>query len=127
MQQQTPHSRRSSSRIGTAGAVYVCWGSDAYDDTSQVRDLSSGGLFVLTQQTQAVGAKSNLHFLFEEGQIRAEAVVRHVKPGRGLGLKFTAVREEDRQRLAGLMKRLRGFGLISRFRTAEHDQRAPLQ
>jgi hypothetical protein len=27
-------------------------------------------------------------------------------PGRGLGLKFTAVRNEDRRRLAHLMKRL---------------------
>ena len=127
MQQQTPHSRRSSSRIGTTGAVYVCWGSDGYDDTSQVRDLSSGGLFVLTQEYKAVGAKANLHFLVEEGQIRAEAVVRHVMPGRGLGLKFTAVREEDRRHLADLMKRLRGFGLISRFRSGEHNQQAPLQ
>jgi len=126
MQQQTLHSRRSSSRIGTTGAVYVCWGSDAYDDTSQVRDLSSGGLFVLTHEYKAVGAKANLHFLVEEGQIRAEAVVRHVKPGRGLGLKFTAVREEDRRHLADLMKRLRGFGLISRFRSGEHNQQAPL-
>jgi len=117
MQQQTSHSRRSSSRIGTTGAVYVCWGSDEYDDTSQVRDLGSGGLFVLTQKSKAVGAKTNLHFLVEEGQIRAEAVVRHVKPGRGLGLKFTAVHEEDRHRLADLMRRLRGFGLISRFRS----------
>jgi len=122
MEQQTPHTRRSSSRIGTAGAVYVCWGSDAYDDTSQVRDLGSGGLFVLTQASKAVGAKTNLDFLVEEGQIRAEAVVRHVKPGRGLGLKFTAVREEDRCRLADLMKRLRGFGLISRFQGGEHRQ-----
>jgi len=63
-----------------------------------------------------VGAKTNVHFLVEEGQIRAEAVVRHVRPGRGLGLEFTAVQDEDRQRLADLMKRLRGFGLISRFR-----------
>jgi hypothetical protein len=57
-----------------------------------------------------VGAKTNVHFLVEEGPIRAEAVVRHVKPGRGLGLQFTAVYEEDRPRLAGLMKRLRAFG-----------------
>src|SRR6267143_3764191 len=127
MQQQIPHSRRSSSRIGTTGALYACWGSERYDDTSQVRDLSSGGLFVLTQESKPVGAKANLHFLVEEGQIRAEAVVRHVKPGRGLGLQFISVREEDRPRLAGLMKRLRGFGLISRFQTAEHDQQAPLQ
>ncbi|SRR5713226_898451 len=127
MQQQTPHSRRSSSRIGTTGAVDVCWGSDRYDDTSQVRDLSSGGLFVLTQESKPVGAKANLHFLVEEGQIRAEAVVRHVKPGRGLGLQFISVREEDRRHLADLMKRLRGFGLISRFRSGEDNQQAPLQ
>jgi c-di-GMP-binding flagellar brake protein YcgR len=127
MQPQTRHSRRSSSRIGTTGAVYVCWGSDRYDDTSQVRDLSSGGLFVLTQESKPVGAKANLHFLVEEGQIRAEAVVRHVKPGRGLGLKFISVREEDRRHLADLMKRLRGFGLISRFRSGEDNQQAPLQ
>jgi hypothetical protein len=74
-----------------------------------------------------VGAKTSVHFLVEEGQIRAEAVVRHVKPGRGLGLEFTAVHEEDRPRLADLMKRLRGFGLISNFRTDEHHQQAPLQ
>lgn len=127
MQQQTPHSRRSSSRIGTRGAVYVCWGSDAYDDTSEVRDLSSGGLFLQTRKSKAVGAKTSLDFLVEEGQIHAEAVVRHVKPGRGLGLKFTAVREEDRRHLADLMKRLRSFGLISRFRSREHNQQAPLQ
>jgi hypothetical protein len=74
-----------------------------------------------------VGTKTDLHFLVEEGQIRAEAVVRRVEPGRGLGLKFTAVREEDRRRLAGLMKRVRGSGLISRFQTSEHNQQAPLQ
>ena len=127
IQQPNPHSRRSSSRIGTAGTVYVCWGSDRYDDTSEVRDLSSGGLFVLTQESRAVGAKASLHFLVEEGQIRAEAEVRHMKPGRGLGLKFTAVREEDRCRLADLMKRLRGFGLISRFHGGDYRQQAPLQ
>jgi len=36
------------------------------------------------------------------GPIRAEAVVRHVKPGNGLGLKFTAVTD-----LATLHTRLR--------------------
>jgi hypothetical protein len=49
-----------------------------------------------------------------------------VKPGRGLGLKFTAVREEDRRHLADLIKRLRGFGSISRFRSGENNEQAPL-
>ena len=74
-----------------------------------------------------MGARTSLHFLVEEGQIRAEAVVRHVKPGRGLGLEFTAVREEDRGRLADLMKRLRGFALVSRIRTGGQNQQIRLQ
>jgi PilZ domain-containing protein len=127
MQQQTPHSKRFSSRVETWGNVYVYWSSVGYDDTSRVRDLSSGVLFVQTRKSKSVGEKTNLHFLVEEGQIRAEAVVRHVEPGRGLGLKFTVVLEEDRRRLAGLMKRLRGFGSISRFQTGEHHQQARLQ
>src|ERR1700674_1003062 len=127
MQSQTPHSKRFSSRVATPGDVYVYWSSVGFDDTPRVRDLSSGGLFVQTRKLKSVGAKTNLYFLVEEGQIRAEAVVCHVEPGRGLGLKFTAVLEEDRLRLAVLMKRLRWFGLISRFRTGEHNQQAPLQ
>jgi hypothetical protein len=127
MQQQTLHSRRFSSRVETPGNVYVYWSSVGYDDTSRIRDLGSGGLFVQTGKSKSVGAKTNLHFLVEEGPIRAEAVVRYVEPGRGLGLQFTAVLEEDRRRLADLMKRLRGFGLISRFRTDEHNQQASLQ
>jgi hypothetical protein len=127
MEQQTPHSRRFSSRVETPGDVYVYWSSAGYDDISRVRDLSSGGLFVQTRKSRAVGAKTNVHFLVEQGQIRDEAVVRHVEPGRGLGLELTAVREEDRRRLADLMKRLRGFGLISRFRGVEHNQQVPLQ
>jgi hypothetical protein len=74
-----------------------------------------------------LGAKASLHFLVEEGQIRAEAVVCHVEPGRGLGLKFTAVLEEDRHRLAVLMKRLRWLGLLSKFQTGESSAQAPLQ
>jgi len=127
MQSQTPHSRRFSSRLETPGDVYVYWSSVGADDTSRVRDLSSGGLYVHTRNARAVGAKTDLHFLVEEGQIRAEAVVRHVEPGRGLGLAFTAVREEDRPRLAELMKRLRGFSPILSARAGEQNQQAPLQ
>jgi hypothetical protein len=127
MQQLAPHSKRSSSRIRIPDDVYVCWGSAGYDDTSQVRDLGPRGLFVLTRMTKPVGAHANLHFLVEEGQIKAEAVVRHVKHGQGLGLEFTEVCEEDRQRLADLLKRLREVGMISKYRRAEYNEQVPLQ
>jgi hypothetical protein len=48
-----------------------------------------------------------LEFLAEEGQVRAEAIVRHIKPGEGAGLKFVAVLEEDFPRLATLIARVR--------------------
>jgi len=126
LQPPTPHSRRFSSRVETPGDVYVYWSSAGYDDTSPVHDLGSRGLFVRTRKSRSVGAKASLYFLVEEGQIRAEAVVRRVEPGRGLGLQFTAVLKEDRRHLADLMRRLRGFGLISRFHGGEDNQQAPL-
>jgi hypothetical protein len=66
-----------------------------------------GGLFVETEKAREVDATIRLDFLVQEGQIRAEAVVRHVKPGSGLGLKFTALTEEDGPRLTALITRLR--------------------
>jgi hypothetical protein len=71
-------------------------------------------LFVETEEARDIDATIRLEFLVQDGQIRAKAVVRHVKPGSGLGLKFTALTEEDGPRLAELMTRLRS---LSRSRT----------
>jgi hypothetical protein len=71
--------------------------------------MSMGGLFLKTPAVKPVGSIVNLHFLVQEGQIRADAAVKYVKSGGGLGLKFAAVSQEDRPRLAALMTRLRGL------------------
>ena len=55
-----------------------------------------GGLFVETEKASDVDATIRIDFLVQEGQIRAAALVRHVKPGSGLGLKFRALPEEER-------------------------------
>jgi hypothetical protein len=70
--------------------------------------MSMGGLFIETPLLKAQGVPTQLHFLVQEGQIRADAVVRHAKSGVGLGLKFTALSELDRPKLAALLARLRG-------------------
>jgi hypothetical protein len=88
--------------------VWVCWQCNGRDDVSRVRDLSLGGLFLETPATRAVGAATKVDFLVSEGQIRTDAVIRHVVPGRGLGLKFTALTEQDRRKFAELIRRLRG-------------------
>lgn len=57
-----------------------------------------------------------LHFLVQEGQIRAEAVVRHVVEGRGLGMKIESLSSQDAPQLRRLLTRLRENPLASRFR-----------
>lgn len=84
------------------------WQCHGREDVSSVRDLSMGGLFLETPQRKAEGVLTRLHFLVQEGQIRADAVVRHAKSGDGLGLKFVALNEQDRPKLAALLTRLRG-------------------
>ena len=99
-------SRRLSSRVGTPQGVWVYWRCNGRDDLSSVSDLSLRGLFIDTSDPRPLDATAKIDFLVQEGQIRAEAVVRHVKPGTGMGLKLTALAEPDRPRLAALMTRL---------------------
>jgi hypothetical protein len=75
-----------------------------------VLDISVGGLCVSIEKTEriVVGEKVHLNFLTPEGQIRTDAIVRHSRPER-LGLKFIAIRQEDRTHLTALMTRLRNL------------------
>ena len=104
----TSPSRRLTSRVPTPGDVWVYWQCHGQEDVSRVRDMSMGGLFIETPQPRAEGVLTRLHFLVQEGQIRADAVVRHAKSGAGIGVKFTALSEQDRPKLAALLNRLRG-------------------
>ena len=112
---QTIPSRRRYPRIERPHGVWVYWNCQGREDTSRVRDLSTGGLFVETEELRGVDTTIRLDFLVQEGQIRAKAVVRHVRPGSGLGLRFIALAEEDGPRLTTLMTRLHS---LSRSRTS---------
>jgi hypothetical protein len=84
------------------------WGGKGEEDVSRIKDLSAGGLFLQTASVRPVGASVRLHFLVGEGEIKAEAMVRHAEPGAGVGLKFMALSEQGKPRLAALLNRLRG-------------------
>ena len=57
-----------------------------------------------------------LHFLVQEGQIRAEAEIRHVSQnGRGFGMKINSVSAQDAPHLRRLLSRLRENPLAVRF------------
>lgn len=97
---------RRASRAEAGERVFAFWNCAGRESLSRVRDLSCWGLFVETPLEENIDAPVNLQFLVDEGQIRANAVVRYVRRGKGLGLKFIAINDQDSQRLAGLLKRL---------------------
>lgn len=102
-------SRRLSSRIETPPGIWVYWLCDGRADVSPAQNMSLGGIFLDTPEACPIDSRAEIHFCVQEGQIRTEGMVRHVVPGRGLGLKFTAIRGPDRPNLIRLMDRLRSL------------------
>jgi hypothetical protein len=107
MQATTGPSRRRTSRISIINDVWVYWESPSSRDISRVKDLSPSGLFIETRARKREGDLLNLHFLVQEGQIRAEAIVRHAASGRGLGMKIKSITSQDAPHLHRLLMRLR--------------------
>ena len=103
-------SRRFTSRVAGLSDLWAFWNCKKHEGLSRVLDLGVGGLCLSIGQSErmTVGEKVHLDFLTPEGQIRAEAIVRHLRPER-LGLKFIAISEEDRAHLTALMTRLRNL------------------
>ena len=101
------YSRRLSSRVVIPDGVWAYWRCGEAEDISRISDLSVGGLFLSTPIPQTVGVKAQLDFLVQEGNIRVEAEVRHLVPSGGLGLKFTAISDQDCPNLVALLNRIR--------------------
>jgi PilZ domain len=108
LQQKPSYSRRALTRLPASEDIWVCWRCNGRDDVSHVLDISIDGLFIATPHLSVKeGMPAKLDFLVQEGRIKADALVRHVKRGDGLGLRFVAIGEEDRHRLKALLSRLR--------------------
>jgi c-di-GMP-binding flagellar brake protein YcgR len=103
-------SRRSAARVAAPSDLWAFWNCRKQDGLSRVLDLSLGGLGISLDKSERIGLGETVqvNFLAPEGQIRADAVVRHVEPG-SLGLKFVALSDEDRPRLTALMMRVRNL------------------
>ena len=112
MKKQVVNSRRHK-RVGTPDGVWVYWRCGRSEDTSRVRDLSVGGVFIETKKVPPIDATVELNFLVEDGGIVAEATVRYVLPGVGAGLQFKNVRNEDRDQFATMMKRILARPLLT--------------
>ena len=100
------YSRRATPRAEADDGVYAFWCCNGGTGLSHVRDLNMGGIFLETPLQKDLGTSVELYLLVGEGQIHAKALVRHLETNHGLGLKFTALSEQDRLRFAALMRRM---------------------
>jgi hypothetical protein len=99
-------SRRRNKRYETPQGIWVFWRCGGMEDMSKVQDVSVGGLFIETQKVCPVNSTMELHFLVEDGEVQATAIVRYISEKRGMGLQFKTVRSEDQARFSRMIKRL---------------------
>jgi PilZ domain len=84
----------------------VSWYGGDLQLFSRVKTLGMGGLFISAPNPPPVGTKLRLAFEVPGGSVWAEAVVRDIIPGEGLGVEFTRMDLGDKLLLQKLLNRL---------------------
>lgn len=106
MPKDAAKSNRRFERISTPKGLWVAWQHNTRQDVSRVRDLNAGGLFVATATPTRQGVTLTILLSVPEGEIRSQAIVRNVTPGEGMGIEFTGMSPQDKDRLEKLITRL---------------------
>jgi hypothetical protein len=99
-------SARRYPRLGLPKGMLVAWQAGGKRIVSRVSTLGLGGIFIATKNPLPVGEALHLVFEVPSGEVRARAVVRDSKPGKGMGVEFTAMSFEGRAHLDRLLRRL---------------------
>jgi hypothetical protein len=97
---------RRNQRISLPQGMSVTWYGSGQQQVSRVKTLSMGGLFLCGSNTLRVGTDLTLVFEVPGGMVLAEAVVRNIVPGEGMGVEFTKMNPQNRILLEGLLTRL---------------------
>jgi hypothetical protein len=95
-------------RIGLPRGLYVAWQGPGDRMVSRVAMLGLGGLFIEAVDPPPVGENLRVYFEVPGGDVRARAVVRSSQRGKGMGVEFIAMGQEERARLYSLLQRLLG-------------------
>jgi PilZ domain len=99
-----PGARRYE-RISLPKGMTVAWYGGGQQQTSRVKTLGMGGVF-LCGTTLRVGEELKLVFEVPGGTILADAVVRNIVVGEGMGVEFTKMSDQSRALLEQLLTRL---------------------
>lgn len=97
---------RRHPRITLPQGMNVSWHGADLQLFSRVKTLSMGGLFISSPNPPPVGTNIRVAFEVPGGSVRADAIVRNVVPGEGLGVEFTSMGLRDKLLLQRLMNRL---------------------
>jgi hypothetical protein len=62
-------------------------------------------VFIRTPEPPPVGTLIQLLLETSEGDVRARAEVKNIRPNQGMGVKMVAMGQEDRARFARLLKK----------------------
>lgn len=106
MTDETSPPKRKYARISLPKGMRVVWHGTDLQLFSGVRTLGMGGLFISVPDPPPVGTKLRLSFEVPRGNVHAEAIVRNIVPGDGMGVEFTKLALKDRLLLEKLLKRL---------------------
>jgi hypothetical protein len=106
MTTETLGGKRRHERISLPQGMSVTWYGSGRQEVSRVKTLSVGGVFLCGSNTLRVGTDLTLVFEVPGGMFMADAVVRNVVPGEGMGVEFTKVNPQCRVLLEGLLTRL---------------------
>jgi PilZ domain-containing protein len=97
---------RRYERIGLGRGPWIAWQGPAGRAVSRVATLGLGGMFIEAAEPAAIGAGIRMVFKIGGSEVRARAMVRSSRPGKGMGVEFTSMNPEDRARLHRLVTRL---------------------
>ena len=87
-------------RTPSPQGTLLAWQHSGKKLVSYVGNLGLGGMFIRTSEPPPAGSFIQVLFDVPAGEVRARALVQRSKPKEGMGVKFVAMQQEDRGRLA---------------------------
>ena len=100
------HERRRHPRYRAPKSLLVAWQGAGKRNVSNAEEMGVGGAFLLVAHPLSAGTHVELLFDVTGGEVRARAIVRHGRPGHGMGVQFVHMGSEDRARLHRFVKEL---------------------
>ena len=98
--------KRRFARVALPKGMLVAWQHSGSRSVSRVSTLGLGGLFIITPEPAPIGTVVKIVFDVPGGEVRARAIVKNVKAGKGMAIAFIEMGYECRARLDQLLKKL---------------------